>query len=472
MIVHKFGGTSLGSAERIAAVADILAHPWPDDGAGGVPVVVVSAMSGVTSRLIAGARAAADGLDTVARAVVDELRHRHQEAIDTLLGHSPERMDLAGLVEDRLHELDRLYRSIGVLGELTARGQDAVAAFGEPLAAALLAAVLRSNDSRARAWNATELVVTDDAFGEACPCLEATRSRLEEKIRPLLAQGVIPVLTGYIGATDRGVATTLGRGGSDYSAAIVGASLGADEVWIWSDVDGILTADPNLEPAARTLPELSYTEAAHLAFYGADVLHPKTIRPLASAGIPLNLRNSFRPDHPGTRVLPEVSAGRTARAAIISSNGLGLIAVGSVDNQWSLPLSARMLARLGETGADVRMFAQSLAEHSLQLVVPEEDQAHAVRVIRRELEDLPKEGRFVLESREQVATVAVVGLTPDGEDGIAPRAFAALGGLGTRVIAVAQTAAADRVSFCIPAEQLGETVHGLHRALGLEDGHE
>ena len=466
MIVHKFGGTSVGSAERFAAVADILEGQCaarPRDGA----AVVVSAMSGVTSRLIAGARAAAEGRDADARGIVDALRHRHTEAVGALLPEGPERLDLAGLVADRLHELDRLYRSIGVLGELTPRGRDAVAAFGEPLSAAILTAVLRTRGLRAQSWSATELMVTDDTFGEAEPQSGPTRARLQERIRPLLEEGLIPVITGYVGATEAGVTTTLGRGGSDFSAAVIGAALGAEEVWIWSDVAGILTADPNLVPEARTLPELSYAEAARLAYLGADVLHPKTIRPLAEAGIPLRLLNSFRPGDAGTRIVPSPGAERPSGPAIISSAGLGLIAVGSPDHQWSLPLSARMLQRLGDAGADVRMFAQSLAEHSLQLVVPAEDQAHCLKVLRRELDALPDGGRCTLESREQAATVAVVGL--DGHpDGIVPRAFAALGRLRARVIAVAQAPAADSISFCIPEEQLADTVRGLHRALGLE----
>ena len=469
MIVHKFGGTSVGSAERFSSVAGILEQQSAGQPPGSM-IAVVSAMGGVTSRLIAGARAAAEGRDAEAREIVDALRHRHLEAVTALLPEGAERLDLAGLVEDRLHELDRLYRSIGVLGELTPRGRDAVAAFGEPLAAAILAAVLRSRGLRAQACSAVELFVTDDAFGEAEPLPGPTRVRLRERIRPLLDQGVLPVITGYIGATEAGVTTTLGRGGSDFSAALIGAALEADEVWIWSDVDGILTADPSLVPEARSLPELSYAEAARLAYLGADVLHPKTIRPLAAAGIPLRLLNSFRPGDAGTRIVPSPQAERPSGPAIISSAGLGLIAVGSPDHQWSLPLSARMLQRLSEAGADVRMFAQSLAEHSLQLVVPAEDQAHCLKILRRELDALPDGGRCALESRERAATVAVVGL--DGHpDGISPRAFAALGRLGARVIAVAQAPAADSVSFCIPEEQLADTVCGLHRELGLEGEH-
>ena len=228
MIVHKFGGTSVGDARRFARVADIVIehHGGADDDSRGETVVVVSAMSGVTNQLIAGARAAAEGQDTVYRDIKAELLTRHLQVVETLLRQSPERLDVGGLVEDRLHELERLYRSIAVLGELTARGRDVVASFGEQLSANILAAVLRERGVRAQAINSTRLVVTDDNFGAANPLMEQTRQRLRQRVVPLVERGVIPVITGYIAATARGVTTTLGRGGGDYGAAIIGAGLG------------------------------------------------------------------------------------------------------------------------------------------------------------------------------------------------------------------------------------------------------
>ena len=197
---------------------------------------------------------------------------------------------------------------------------------------------------RAQAIPATELIVTDENFGAARPLLSLTNQRLAQRVKPLVERGVIPVITGYIAATERGVTTTLGRGGSDYTAAIIGAGLEAEEVWIWSDVDGILTADPNLVPQARTLAELSYAEAAGLAYYGADVLHPKTIRPLIESGVPLRILNSFNPDHPGTLIVKNPSSDRLLSPAIISTTGLSLIAVGTQDDSWNLGKGGARLA--------------------------------------------------------------------------------------------------------------------------------
>jgi len=487
MIVHKFGGTSVGDAQCFANVADIVMerHDQANGAATGEIVVVVSAMSGVTNQLIAGARAAADGKDTVYREIKAGLLSRHLEVVETLLGQSPERLEVGGLIEDRLHELERLYRSIAVLGELTARGRDVVASFGEQLSANVLAAVLRDRGVRAQAVSATELIVTDDNFGAATPLMDQTRRRLRQQIKPLVERGVIPVITGYIAATEEGVTTTLGRGGGDYTASIVGAGLDADEVWIWSDVDGILTADPNIVPQARTLTELSYAEAADLAYFGADVLHPRTIRPVTESDIPLRIVNSFNPpSFPpagggdergcGTLIVETPSLDRELLPAIISTTGLSMIAIGSQDDTWTLQMAARALQRLSEAGVDVLMFSQSLSEHSLNLVVREQDQAHCLKVLRREFESGNQDNVCSLGVKEKVATISVVGVpgwneTPTGTVGsIVSHAFSALGKHSTRVIAVAQAATEHSVSFCIPEDQVADTVRFLHRELGLE----
>jgi aspartate kinase len=462
MIVHKFGGTSVGNAERFLSVADIVIehHKRTRES-----IVVVSAMSGVTNQLIKGARAASEGKDTVYRKIKATLLSRHLDVVESLLPHSPERLEVGGLVEDRLHELERLYRSIAVLGELTPRGCDVVASFGEQLSISILAAVLRDRGMRAQAISASQLIVTDDNFGEAAPLMDRTRQRLQQRVKPLVGRGVIPVITGYIAATEEGIPTTMGRGGSDYTAAIVGAGLDADEVWIWSDVDGILTADPNIVPQARTLTELSYKEAADLAYFGADVLHPRTIRPVIAQGIPLRIVNSFNPTHRGTLIIETPSEDRKPLPAIISTTGLSLIAVGSYDDTWALEMAVRALHSLSEAHVDVLMFSQSFAEHNLNLVVREEDQVHCLKTLRRVF----GEDKYNLGVKEQVATISVVGVPGWNKSGIVSHAFAALGSLGTRVIAVAQAATEYSVSFCIPEDQVADTVRFLHRELGLEE---
>lgn len=493
MIVHKFGGTSVGDAERISHVADIIIEQSNQPGnqdaeiahrkeyAVARPglVVVLSAMSGVTDHLVAGGRAAAEGKDRVYRDVKARLLHQHLDAVETLLEHSPERLEVGGLVEDKLHEIERLYRSIAVLGEFTVRGCDAVTSVGEQLSTSILAAVLRERGVRAQAILATELIVTDENFGSAKPLNNFTKQRLIQRVKPLVERGVIPVITGYIAATERGVTTTLGRGGSDYTAAILGAGLGVEEVRIWSDVDGILTADPNIVPEAHTLSELSYAEASELAYYGADVLHPKTIRPLSESNIPLRILNSYNPTHPGTLIVKSPQLDRKLLPAIISTTGLSLIAVGTLDDSWRLEKAARALQLLSEAGMDVPLFSQAFSEHRLNLVVREQNQAHCLNLLRTEFaNDLfnPQTGvdddeystaKHSLGVEEKVATVSVVGFPGWSASGIVSDAFTALGKHGTRVIAVAQAGSGYSVSFCIPEEQLASTVRFLHHELDL-----
>ena len=473
MIVHKFGGTSVGSAHCFANVADILLENrnGTDGASVAETVVVVSAMSGVTNKLIAGARAAAEGQDLLFREIKAWLLNRHHEVIDSLLTQSPERLQVGGLIEDKVHELELLYRSIAVLGELTARVCDAVSSFGEQFSSHILAAALRERGARARAISATELIITDDNFGVAMPLVKQTHQRLQQRIKPLLEREIIPVITGYIAATEEGVSTTLGRGGSDYTAAIIGAGLDADQVWIWSDVDGILTADPNIVSQARTITELSYTEASDLAYFGADVLHPKTIRPVIEKGIPLRIANSFNPSHPGTRIVENPCPDRELLPAIISTTDLSLIAIGSTDDSWALQMAARALQHLSTASIDVLMFSQSFSEHSLNLVVRQQDQAHSLHLLNNQFsgDSPPAVNPFNLGIKEKVATISVVGVSGWNGNAIVSYTLAALGKHGTRVIAIAQAATEHSVSFCIPEDQAADTVRFLHKELGLED---
>lgn len=470
MIVHKFGGTSVGNAERFSNVADIIQQHHCEIGGASEreSVVVLSAMSGATDQLIAGARAAAEGRASEYRQIKASLLSRHLEVVEATLSQSLSQLEVGGLVEDQLHDLERLYRSIAVLGEVTARGYDAVASFGETLSTHILAAILRERGVRAQAVNAARLIVTDTKFGEAKPLMIKTRQQLQERLKPLVGRGVVPIVTGYIGATEDGVTTTLGRGGSDYTAAIVGAALQASAVWIWSDVDGILTADPNIVPQARSLAELSYAEAAELAYYGAEVLHPKTIRPVTESAIPLYILNSFNPEHRGTLIVENPRRDRTRLPAIISTTGLSLIALSGQDDVWTLELAARALEQLSRAGVEVLMFSQSFSEHSLNLVVRDRDQTHCLHVLCEEFENGSHSSAFTLKTQEKVATISVVGVPGWNDTGTVSHAFSALGKLGTRVIAVAQAATEHSVSFCIPEHEVNDTVKYLHRELGLE----
>jgi len=302
--VMKFGGTSVGDASCISRAAKIIVDAARDYRC----VAVVSAMSGVTNQLIEAANHARAGKAGEAARVLETLRKQHESALVALIPLEEERQKIRQKVEDLLAEGRRLCEGTALLRELTPRTLDAVSSLGERLSAPLVAAAVKEAGAACEAIEASELIVTDAFHGGAEPQVELTREKSQARICPLLEKGIVPVVTGFIGATADGQLTTLGRGGSDFSATLLGAALDADEVIIWTDVDGVLTADPRLVPEARTIPVISYREAAELAYFGAKVLHPKTLNPVAQAAIPVWIRNSFTPEKPGTKITPE---GRT-----------------------------------------------------------------------------------------------------------------------------------------------------------------
>jgi len=437
---------------------------------------VVSAVGGVTNRLIAVARAAAAGDHEAAERGREEIARIHLDIVDALPESGSERSAMSDATRQRLDRLTRFLDSLAVLGELTARGHDAVVAFGEHLSVDLLAATVRSLGTDAAAVSATELIVTDDVFGAAKPQMAPTRANITERVLPLCEEGVVPIITGYVGATPDGVTTTLGRSGSDYSAAVIAACVDAEELRIWTDVNGILTADPNVVPDARILRELTYQEAAQLARFGAEVLHPRTIGPIVERCIPLRIVNSFDPTDPGTCVIPSPSPERRLWPSIISASGLRLLPLRGGTADWRLDSAAYALRTLAEAGIDVLMFSQTISEQGLLLVVRKEDVVEAEQRLCASAEagasgrdPLPSDSTgWSFDSVEPVGTVSVVGFGTGGNHTAASRAFAALGEHGVPVLAVTQAALEDSVSFCVRESAVPDTVRLLHRALGLE----
>ena len=469
MLVLKFGGTSVGSADAFSQVAHIVAQARTRDPQ---VVVVTSAMSGVTNTLIAAAQAAADGQEEGYREARVALLVKHQVVAGQLVADGVERAALGRLVGGRLRSFGRLCRSIAVLGELTNRGLDVVSGLGERLAAPLLAAVLRSQGVHAEAIDATEVLVTDNSSGAASPLLAETRMHCQERLRPLLEGGVVPVLTGFIGATAQGIPTTLGRGGSDYSAAIFGAVLDADEVQIWTDVNGVLTADPRIVPEARTLPELSYSEAAELSYFGAKVLHPKTILPAIERGIRLRVLNTFNPEHPGTCIVKELTeTGRKLGAvkAITAIKNLTLVNVAGKGMMGVPGIAARTFAAVARAGANVLMISQSSSEQSITFVVPQGDAPTVLDDLRHDLaRELAQHWVDAVTGRDDIVIVAVVGAEMAGTPGIAARVFGALGEAHINVIAIAQGSSEVNISLVVLVGDADTAVRRIHAAFALD----
>ncbi|MBC8265088.1 MAG: aspartate kinase [Anaerolineales bacterium] len=466
MIVMKFGGTSVGDGEAISRAADIICQTIKDKG-GGV-VVVVSAMSGVTDTLLSAATSAAQGDAETFRRARWHLSDRHRQAITESISRDETQAQLVEEVETLLSDFESLCRSIHIMGELTARGSDAVASLGERLTARILAAVLRGRGERATAVEATETIITNGKHGAAVPLMDETREAAQARLMPLLAQGVIPVVTGFIAATKEGVTTTLGRGGSDYTAAILGASLDSDEIWIWTDVDGVMTADPVVVREARTLPEISYSEAAELSYFGAKVLHPKTILPAVERGIPLRIVNTFNPSHPGTLVVAEAKPSELAVKGITSIKGLSLVTVEGRGMLGVPGVAARVFTAVAQEGISVLMISQSSSEQNICFIIRQETVDRALRALEAAFEtELARRNVDRIWAQNEVAIVAVVGAEMKGTPGIAAKVFGALGGHAINVISIAQGSSEYNISFVVNEEDMEDAVRYIHQEFGL-----
>ena len=464
MQVLKFGGTSVNDAKAIAQVAAIAADQLKTD-----PnvVVVTSAMRGVTDLLINSATAAASGDRQRYRDARSTLVTRHRDAAEALIPDLDDLASIQELTDERIREFERLCMAVAILGELTDRGLAVISGLGERLLAPILAAAIRARGLKAEFVDAGELIVTDDNHASAAPDMDATRVATRGRLLPLLEAGVMPVVTGFVAATPGGVPTVLGRGGSDYSAAILGAALDADEIQIWTDVDGVLTADPRIVKDARPLAELTYSEAAELAYFGAKVLHPKTMLPAIDLGITISVRNTFNPTFPGTRIVAQpVNVGTVKALTVI--RGLALITVAGRGMMGVPGIAARTFAAVAAQGANVLMISQASSEQSICFVLPEPDAAHVVAAlesafageIHRRLID-----RVTLEP--EVVIVAVVGEGMRGTPGIAAKLFGALGERQLNVIAVAQGSSEANISLVLAAADADAAVRYMHSAFGL-----
>ena len=463
MQVLKFGGTSVGDARAIAQVASIVANQLALDPQ---VVVVTSAMRGVTDLLIDAARRAANGDRQGSREARLALIDRHHNAAEALITDLDELSQIQQDIDERVREFERLCMAVSILGELTNRGLAVIAGQGERLMAPMLAGALRARGLRAQSVDAGELIVTDDEYAEGTPQMEATREAVQARLLPLIRQGICPVVTGFVAATPTGVPTILGRGGSDYSAAILGAAIDADEVQIWTDVNGVLTADPRIVPDAQPLVELSYSEAAELAYFGAKVLHPKTMLPAIDRGIPISVRNTFNPTFPGTRIVPTSAGGKVKALTVI--RGLTLVTVAGRGMMGVPGIAARTFAAVAAQGANVLMISQGSSEQSICFVVPQPD----ARRVEAALQDsFAHEIHHRLIDRvsceDDIVIVAIVGEGMRGTPGISGRIFGALGERGINVVAIAQGSSETNISLVLGAPDADATVRYLHAAFDL-----
>ena len=464
-LVMKFGGTSVGSAQAMSYAAQIVKNAqeeWSH------MVVVTSAISGVTNLLLDSAMRAAAGDVSQLRDAENQLRASHLSIAKELIPDLNKGNKIIAEVDELISVFVDLCGAITLIGEASPRTLDAVASLGERMSVRLLAAVFEENGLNAKALDARELIVTNAHFQNAHPELEATSRQTRSKILPLLDDGVVPVVTGYIGATPAGVVTTLGRGGSDYSAAILGAVLPADEVWIWTDVDGVMTADPRIVPDARTLPEITYSEVSELAYFGAKVLHPKSVRPVVDAGIGLRICNTFNPSHPGTRLVSNSQGKGTTgngyivkavtairRQRLVTIEGRGMLGIPGV--------AARAFGAVASTGTSVPLISQASSEQSICFAVPTEACESVLfelgRIFAEELEENDIDRIW---ATDDISIITVVGAKMRSTPGVAGQVFGKLGEKNVNVLAIAQGSSEVSISMVVESDRTEDAVKALH----------
>ncbi len=437
VIVMKFGGTSVGSAESIRQVVGIVGTSQRRS-----PFVVVSAFSGVTDLLLASAQKALDRSFS-AKELVRAVEERHRGVIEKLGLKT-------SIISEELAELEQVFFGISLIKELTARTTDYIVSFGERMSSRIVAAYALKASLSAQAFNAYDLgMVTDQNFGNA-EILPDTCQRIAAAVAKI-PQGVIPVVTGFIGKTEQGEITTLGRGGSDYSAAIFGAALGAEEIQIWTDVDGVMTADPRIVPTARTVEVVSFEEASELAYFGAKVLHPKTIMPALNKNIPVRVLNSFNPSGKGTLILKDVKR-KEQVTAITSKNKIYVININSARMLMAYGFMYRVFKLFDEYKISADLIATSEVNVSVTV-----DKSFDISGLVEKLKGFANVD--VLLDR---ASISIIGTGIRSAPGLGGKIFSILGKLGINVEMTSQSYADVNESIVIKEDRLKEAVQALH----------
>ena len=459
-LVMKFGGTSVGSTEAIQQLIGITRdakNDWQN------VAVIVSAMSGITDKLLVCANNAAAGDGSMAEEIASELSEKHLSALDQL---APDATQARMTIEKLLDEFVSLCHAIFVLGEASPRALDAISSLGERMSASLVTAALDKAGIPASTVDTRNVLVTDAIHQFASPDMEATRQRAEQIIQPLFKAGQVPVITGFIGASREGVVTTLGRGGSDFSGAIFGVVLDAQEIWIWTDVSGVMSTDPRIEPSARTLPEVTYKEISELAFYGAKVLHPKTIRPALEHGITLWVKNTFAPESASTRIIEDGNGQKGHIRAVTAIRGQCMITVEGRGMLGVPGIAARMFTAVARSKTSIVMISQASSEQSICFVVPFAAREIVVGALEEEfLQELARRDIDRISASDDCAIVTVVGAGMRSTPGIAGKVFSAVGAESVNVIAIAQGSSECSISLVVDASETDRAIRAIHRLI-------
>jgi aspartate kinase len=462
----KFGGTSIASGKNIRHVARLIADHVSQ---GYRIVIVVSALEGITDKLIEVAKQARNGNSNYIHEFKQKLLKEHLVVTKKAIQKERLQQEIEQILKTLVDELEKVLIGIVYVGELTSKSKDYVLSFGERLSAPIVMGALRDLELNAKYYTGGEIgIVTDSNFGEAKPLMNVTKHQVKEKIEPLLEKNIIPVVTGYIAATQDGETTTLGRGGSDYTTTIIGAALTANEVWIWTDVDGLMTSDPKIVPTAKMLPELSFKEATEMTIFGAKAMHPRALEPAMEESIPVRIRNVFNPENSGTLIV-EKQKTRLGEAvkAITLVREVALVTVSGAGMVGSPGTAAKVFDVIGRDNINVLMISQSVSEANISFVIQRSLLEKAVSTL-----EIALLGRGLIRevtAEDDVCVVAVVGAGMNGTPGVASRLFTAVARKGINIRMIAQGSSELNIS-CVVKETDGEkAVQAIHEEFELQN---
>jgi len=449
LVVMKFGGTSVEDPAAIARTAAIVAGRVS---AGKKPIVVVSAMARVTDQLLRCASAASLGDRTGALAISSRLRCRHPDTAAALVKDAKESAALANWIDKKFDQLDEVLRGLAAILELTPRISDLIVSFGERISSRMIAAAFCQHGICAEHVDSRDVIVTDSSYQKAIPIDAIIEKRAAEKLLPHITAGRVPVMGGFIASNEAGITTTLGRGGSDFTGALIGGAMHAESIEIWTDVDGIMTADPRVCPDALRVKTISFEEAAELAYFGAKVLHPATILPAVKKNIPVQVLNSRNPSNDGTRIISLAPHCQSPFKSIAVKKKLSIIDL----------VASRMLMTHGYLKEIFTIFDKhqtpvdmvSTSEVSVSLTVDSNDKLPQIAADLSQLADVKYEGKKAL--------VCMVGEDIRGQNGMAAQVFAAIRHINVRMIS--QGASEINMSFMIEEDDADEAVRSLHAA--------
>jgi aspartate kinase len=457
----KFGGSLLASEAGLSQVAKVVSRYRGENRT----VLVVSALGDVTDALLEASQSAKKWKEAQIDLFVSKLRDIHTQALKRARIRSSTD-SVISQIDGLLSNLKVILLGVSMLGELTPRSSDLILSFGERLSAIVVSAAITDKSIPTRALTGGEAgIITDCTFGEAAPVFSTTRREVGKTLSELLSKGVVPVVTGFIAQSDSGDVTTLGRGGSDYTATIIADAIEADEVWIWTDVDGIMTADPRLVKTARVIEELSYAEAEEMAFFGAKNMHPLALGPARFRRIPVRIRNGFKPDHQGTLIHVREWKSASVAKSVALVNNVGMLTISGETLAGRPGTAAKVFQILGENGINVLMISQSVSESNISTIVRRTQLEKASQALSGGLGRHGIRARIQIES--DVAVLAVVGAGMKGTPGVAARVFTAVARTGVNVRMIAQGSSELNISFVVRSKDSAKAIRALHRILVL-----